>query len=71
MAKSYAKYSVYAKLRDEKGMTDYSVAKDASIATATLTNWKQEKYTPKADKLLQIAKVLDVPLEMLLSVNDP
>jgi len=59
-------YEKYALLRDEKGVTDYWVAKETGIATATLSSWKQGIYTPKLDKIVLIAKVLDVPLEALL-----
>lgn len=70
MAKTYADYSAYSKFRDEKGMTDYSVAQETGIATATMTNWKQGVYAPKIDKLLKIANVLNVPLESLLAVKE-
>lgn len=59
-------YEKYATLRDEKGVTDYWVAKETGIATATLSSWKQGIYTPKLDKIVLIANVLDVPLEALL-----
>ena len=44
-------YEKYAKLRDEKGITDYRVAADTGISTATLSNWKNGNYAPKFDKL--------------------
>lgn len=70
MAKTtYADYAVYAKLRDERKYTDYFVAQSADVSTATMTNWKQGAYTPKADKLLRIARVLEVPLEALLTAE--
>ena len=56
-------YQKYAKLRDEKGITDYEVAKQTGIATATLTSWKQGIYTPKVEKLMLIAKYFGVPVE--------
>ena len=59
-------YEKYAPLRGEKGVTDYWVAKETGIATATLSSWKQGIYTPKLDKIVLIANVLDVPLEALL-----
>ena len=68
MAKTtYADYAVYAKLRDEKKYTDYFVAQSADVSTVTLTSWKQGVYTPKVDKLARIAKVLEVPLDALLT----
>lgn len=56
-------YQKYAELRDAKGVTDYEISKQTGIATATLTSWKQGVYTPKIDKLYEIAKYFDVPLE--------
>ena len=53
-------YDIYANIRNEKGLTDYRVAKDTGIGTATLSNWKNGKYTPKADKLAKIAEYLGV-----------
>ncbi|MBQ0113318.1 MAG: helix-turn-helix transcriptional regulator [Bacteroidales bacterium] len=60
-------YSRYAKARDKKGYTDYKVAEMTGIARSTLSDWKNGKYMPKADKLLAIATVLDIPVETLIS----
>lgn len=60
-------YKIYAKLRNERGMTDYSVAKETGISTATLSAWKNGKYTPKVDKLMLIAKLFNVTVTDLLS----
>lgn len=70
MAKTYADYSLYEKIRDAKGLTDYSVAQKAEVATATMTNWKQGVYAPKIDKIIKIASVLDVPIESLLTTTE-
>ncbi|MBO6208398.1 MAG: helix-turn-helix transcriptional regulator [Lachnospiraceae bacterium] len=59
-------YNKYAKLRDEKGLTDYAVAKETGISTATMSSWRNGVYTPKADKLLTIAEFFGVPLEYFL-----
>ena len=40
-------YEKYAAIRDGKGLTDYRVAKDTGIGTATFSNWKNGKYQPK------------------------
>lgn len=56
-------YLKYAELRDQKGVTDYRVAKETGISTATLSNWKQGNYKPKLDKLLLIARYFGVPIE--------
>lgn len=59
-------YAKYAKLRDAKGVTDYRVAQDTGIATATLSEWKNGTYKPKVDKLLVLAKYFDVSIEELI-----
>ena len=59
-------YAKYAKLRDEKGVTDYRVAQDTGIATATLSEWKAGTYKPKIDKLLTVAKYFGVSIEELI-----
>lgn len=62
-------YKEYARLRDERGITDYKVAKDTGISTATLSNWKNGAYRPKIDKLLIIADYFGVSVEDLIK-ND-
>lgn len=59
-------YSKYAELRDKRKLTDYRVAKDTGVSTATLTNWKHGRYTPKADKIKILADYFGVSLETLL-----
>ena len=63
-------YDIYAKLRDERGLTDYSVAKETGIATATMSAWKLGKYTPKIEKLMRIAKLFNVTVTDLLEDPD-
>lgn len=59
-------YERYAKIRDLRGFTDYKVAKLAGEkGTATISNWKNGKYTPKDDKMQGFAKALDVTLDYL------
>lgn len=59
-------YEKFAELLREHKITAYKVAKDTGIATATLTNWKQGKYIPKADKLLILANYFGVTIEYFL-----
>lgn len=56
-------YKKYAELRDKRNLTDYRVAAETGISTATLSNWKNGNYVPKFDKLLLLAKYFDVPVE--------
>lgn len=59
-------YANYARLRDEKGFTDYRVAKETGICSSTISDWKRGLTTPKADKLLTISQLLEVPMEALM-----
>jgi predicted transcriptional regulator len=59
-------YNNYAKVRDEKGLTDYMVAKKANIPHSTIYDWKSGRYTPKIDKLQAIAAVLECDVIRLL-----
>lgn len=63
-------YEIYAKLRDERGYTDYSVAKETGVLYQTLSAWKLGKSTPKVDKLVKIANLFRVPVTELLEVTD-
>ena len=59
-------YAKYAKLRDERGVTDYKVSQETGISTATLTEWKQGKYNPKTDKLKKLADYFGVTVDYFL-----
>ena len=58
---------VFEQLLSKYGVTAYKVAKETGITTATLSNWKQGKYTPKQDKLQKIADYFGVSLEYLMT----
>lgn len=58
-------YEVFEKLCTEHGVRHYTVCKATGISTATLSDWKKGKYTPKTDKLQKIADYFGVPLEYL------
>ncbi|MFC3802669.1 helix-turn-helix domain-containing protein [Cohnella sp. GCM10012308] len=60
-------YERFLCLLEQSGKTPYQVAKETGISTATLTNWKQGKYSPKADKLKVIADYFDVTVDYFLS----
>lgn len=60
-------YEIFERLLSERGITAYRVAKETGITTATLTNWKKGKYTPKQDKLQKIADFFGVSLEYLMT----
>lgn len=62
-----ALYKKFEELLKEKNVTAYQVAKETGIATATLSNWKAGKYTPKIDKLKKLADYFGVPIEELMA----
>lgn len=62
-------YQKYAELREKARVTDYEVAKQTGVSTATLTNWKYGRYNPKVDKLVALAKYFDVSIEYFM--EDP
>lgn len=59
-------YEKFADLLDKTNKTAYQVAKDTGISTATLSNWKNGNYKPKADKLKIIADYFGVSIEYFL-----
>lgn len=63
-------YENFQKLCKEKGIKPSTVSKETGISTATLTSWKQGKYTPKQDKLQKIADFFGVSLEVLMTGKD-
>lgn len=63
-------YENFQKLCEEKGVKPSTVSKETGISTATLTSWKQGKYTPKQDKLQKIADFFGVSLEVLMTGKD-
>lgn len=60
-----ATYRNYARLRDAKGFSDYRVAKETGIGASTISDWKSGISVPKADKLMQISRLLSVSMEEL------
>ena len=60
-------YEIFEQLLSKYGVTAYKVAKETGITTATLSNWKRGKYTPKQDKLQKIADYFGVSLEYLMT----
>ena len=64
-------YEIYEKLRDAKGYTNADVGRATGVSTATLSQWKTGRYTPKMDKLEKIAAFLSVPTEYLITGKLP
>ncbi|MFS0723871.1 helix-turn-helix domain-containing protein [Paenibacillus sp. 1P07SE] len=62
-------YQIFERLLEEREITAYRVAKETGVTTATLTSWKQGKYTPKQEKLQKIADFFGVTVDFLLGVS--
>lgn len=58
-------YEIYAKLRDEKGVKDATVAKETGIGKSTFTDWKNGRSVPKDEKLQKIADYFGVSTDYL------
>lgn len=53
-------------LMEAKGITAYRMAADLGFPQSTVSEWLSGAYSPKADKLLKIAKYLGVSVEELI-----
>ena len=56
-------YQNFEELCKQRNIKPNKVSKETGVSTATLTSWKQGKYTPKPDKLKLIAAFFNVSLE--------
>ena len=53
-------YEKYAKIRDEKNLTDGKVAEIAGIGRSTFSDWKSGRSIPKLEKMQKIADALEM-----------
>lgn len=53
-------YKIYEMLRNAKGLKDKHVADATGITPSTFSDWKSGRSAPKLDKIMKIAKVLQV-----------
>ena len=60
-------YETFVKLCAMKGVKPATVSRETGISTATLTSWKQGKYTPKPEKLKKIADYFGVSVDYLMT----
>ena len=63
-------YEIFRRLLDERHLTPYKVHKATGISTATLSDWKNGKSTPKIDKMQKIAEFLGVTVDYLMTGED-
>lgn len=60
-------YEIFEQLCAKHNVTPYRVCKDTGLTTATISNWKAGRYTPKSDKMQKIADYFGVSLEYLMT----
>jgi len=63
-------YDRFTKLCEMNNVKPGAVSKGTGVSTATLTSWKQGKYTPKPDKLQKIADFFGVSLDFMMEKTD-
>ena len=59
-------YEKFEALIKDRGITPYRVSKDTGIPTSTLSDWKNDRSNPKADKLKILADYFGVDIKDLL-----
>lgn len=64
-------YTVFEKLVKEKGIRVSDVSKATGIPRSAFSDWKQGRYTPKADKLQKIADYFGVSVKYLMTGEQP
>jgi len=62
-------YEEYAKIRDEKNLSDAQVAKKAGIGRSTFSDWKSGRSKPKDEKMRKIAEALDIDYFDFVSIK--
>ena len=55
------------KVLKERNMTQAEFAKQVGISTSTISEWKNKKTNPTADKIMDICNVLQITPEQLLT----
>lgn len=59
-------YEKFAELLVKNNKTAYAVAKETGIAQSVLSDWKNGRSKPKADKLKRIADYFGVTMDYFL-----
>lgn len=55
-------YELYERLLKERHIRNADVSKATGISPSTLSDWKNGKFVPKADKIQKIADYFGVPV---------
>ena len=56
-------------LRDERKLTQQAVADYCEIPVSTYANWEQDRATPSIDRLISLAKYMNITTDILLGVK--
>lgn len=60
-------YEIYQKLRDERGLKDSDVAREASVSKSTFSDWKVGRSKPGIKKLQKIADFFGVTVDYIMT----
>lgn len=60
-------YEIYQKLRDERGLKDSDVAREANVSKSTFSDWKVGRSKPGIKKLQKIADFFGVTVDYLMT----
>lgn len=63
-------YEIFEQLCERYNVTPYRVCKETGLTTATISNWKAGRYTPKHDKMQKIADYFGVTINYLMTGKD-
>jgi len=57
--------------RDAKQLTERQLARRVSVKLETLANWERDRSEPRAEKLMKLAGILQVPMVWLMTGDTP
>lgn len=62
-------YEIFESIINERGITAYRVYKETGVSQSTLSDWKNGKSIPSAQKLKLIADYLGVTVDYLMGAE--
>ena len=63
-------YEIFEKLLEEKGLIPADVTRATGIKSPVFSEWKKGKSKPNTEKMIKIAKFLEVSVEYLTTGED-
>jgi transcriptional regulator with XRE-family HTH domain len=64
-------YEIFERLLQEKGLKAADVSRATGIKSPVFSEWKKGKSKPNTEKMIKIAKFLDVSVEYLMTGKEP